>query len=112
MISHKDVESTPYACAVDTPTMDSLKKSAPEHWRTVHAHGHWVGLPTDEDMGNSEVGRPMPGSDRACAQQGRDQPSWQSVAVHAMWPDTAAMQQIGSSWQWSGVGFAGDVRSG
>jgi 2,3-bisphosphoglycerate-independent phosphoglycerate mutase len=40
----------------ETPTMDGLKKAAPEHWRTVHAHGTYVGLPTDEDMGNSEVG--------------------------------------------------------
>ena len=25
-------------------------------WRAVHAHGPWVGLPSDDDMGNSEVG--------------------------------------------------------
>jgi hypothetical protein len=27
----------------DTPTMDGLKDGAPEHWRTVHAHGTYVG---------------------------------------------------------------------
>lgn len=39
----------------ETPTMDSLKQGAPDHWRTVKAHGTAVGLPTDDDMGNSEV---------------------------------------------------------
>lgn len=27
----------------DTPTMDGLKDGAPDHWRTVHAHGTYVG---------------------------------------------------------------------
>lgn len=39
-----------------TPVMDGLKRSAPERWRTLLAHGHAVGLPSDNDMGNSEVG--------------------------------------------------------
>ena len=37
-----------------TPFMDSLKKKAPTRWRTIHAHGQYVGL-NDTDMGNSEV---------------------------------------------------------
>ncbi len=40
--------------AAATPTLDRLKKSAP--FRTLRAHGTAVGLPSDEDMGNSEVG--------------------------------------------------------
>ncbi|GJZ09072.1 T-complex protein 1 subunit eta [Tanacetum coccineum] len=28
---------------------------APDHWRLVRAHGTSVGLPTEDDMGNSEV---------------------------------------------------------
>lgn len=39
----------------DTPCMDSLKESAPQRWRTLKAHGTAVGLPTDDDMGNSEL---------------------------------------------------------
>lgn len=47
-----------------TPTMDALKKGAPEHWRLVRAHGPAVGLPTEDDMGNSEVGHNALGAGR------------------------------------------------
>ncbi len=40
--------------AADTPTTDGLK-TVPKRWRTVKAHGTAVGLPSDADMGNSEV---------------------------------------------------------
>ena len=39
----------------ETPCMDSFKHTAPEHWMLVKAHGTAVGLPSDADMGNSEV---------------------------------------------------------
>jgi 2,3-bisphosphoglycerate-independent phosphoglycerate mutase len=39
----------------DTPFTDGLKKDT-KRWRTVKAHGTAVGLPSDADMGNSEVG--------------------------------------------------------
>ena len=39
-----------------TPCMDALKATAPRHWRLLKAHGTAVGLPSDADMGNSEVG--------------------------------------------------------
>ncbi|KAL5073119.1 hypothetical protein RYX36_012103 [Vicia faba] len=51
----------------ETPTMDSLKKGAPEHWRLVRAHGKAVGLPTEDDMGNSEVGHNALGAGRIFA---------------------------------------------
>jgi len=37
-----------------TPTLDDLKANDP--FRIIKAHGTAVGLPTDDDMGNSEVG--------------------------------------------------------
>ncbi len=37
-----------------TPTLDSLMAQFP--WREIGAHGTYVGLPSDADMGNSEVG--------------------------------------------------------
>lgn len=40
----------------NAPTIRALKNSAPERWRTIKAHGKAVGLPSDADMGNSEVG--------------------------------------------------------
>jgi len=38
-----------------TPTMDGLA-AIKNRWRTIRAHGTAVGLPSDDDMGNSEVG--------------------------------------------------------
>ncbi|KAL1821313.1 hypothetical protein ACET3Z_016182 [Daucus carota] len=59
-----------YNCiaTADTPTMDSLKNGAPDKWRLVRAHGTAVGLPTDDDMGNSEVGHNALGAGRIFAQ--------------------------------------------
>lgn len=37
-----------------TPTLDELKANHP--WQCIKAHGTAVGLPSDDDMGNSEVG--------------------------------------------------------
>ncbi|XP_022761561.1 2,3-bisphosphoglycerate-independent phosphoglycerate mutase [Durio zibethinus] len=51
-----------------TPTMDSLKQGAPEKWRLIRAHGTAVGLPTEDDMGNSEVGHNALGAGRIFAQ--------------------------------------------
>ena len=41
--------------SANTPCTDALKE-VPGRWRTVIAHGTAVGLPSDDDMGNSEVG--------------------------------------------------------
>ncbi|KIZ04760.1 phosphoglycerate mutase [Monoraphidium neglectum] len=40
--------------SADTPNTDALK-AVPERYRSVKAHGTAVGLPSDADMGNSEV---------------------------------------------------------
>jgi 2,3-bisphosphoglycerate-independent phosphoglycerate mutase len=45
-----------------TPTLDMLKKTAA--WRSLRAHGTAVGLPSDADMGNSEVGHNALGAGR------------------------------------------------
>ncbi|GAB2213753.1 hypothetical protein Drorol1_Dr00018067, partial [Drosera rotundifolia] len=52
----------------ETPAMDSLKHGAPDKWRLIKAHGKAVGLPTDDDMGNSEVGHNALGAGRIYAQ--------------------------------------------
>uniref|UniRef100_A0ACD5T9K0 Uncharacterized protein n=1 Tax=Avena sativa TaxID=4498 RepID=A0ACD5T9K0_AVESA len=65
-------EATPdqYNCIhrAETPVMDSLKNGAPEKWTLVKAHGTAVGLPSDDDMGNSEVGHNALGAGRIFAQ--------------------------------------------
>lgn len=42
----------------------TLLQTAPEKWRLLKAHGPAVGLPTEEDMGNSEVGHNALGAGR------------------------------------------------
>ena len=48
--------------AARTPTMDALRHSS--LYRTLCAHGTAVGLPTDDDVGNSEVGHNILGAGR------------------------------------------------
>jgi len=57
--------------SAETPVTDALKETAPDRWRTVQAHGTAVGLPTDDDMGNSEVGHNALGSGQLIAQGAR-----------------------------------------
>ena len=52
--------------AAKTPCLDGLFKS--ELYTTLQAHGTAVGLPSDEDMGNSEVGHNALGAGRVFAQ--------------------------------------------
>jgi 2,3-bisphosphoglycerate-independent phosphoglycerate mutase len=55
------------ACkAASTPCLDSLFKNYP--WTKLNAHGTAVGLPSDADMGNSEVGHNAMGCGRVFAQ--------------------------------------------
>lgn len=41
-----------------------MLQTAPERWRLLKAHGPAVGLPTEDDMGNSEVGHNALGAGR------------------------------------------------
>jgi len=57
------------ACAsAKSPTMDALAAKGPDYYRSVLAHGPAVGLPTDQDMGNSEVGHNALGAGKIIAQ--------------------------------------------
>lgn len=49
-----------------TPCLDTLMQNHP--WGKIKAHGTAVGLPTDDDMGNSEVGHNAMGAGRIFAQ--------------------------------------------
>ena len=52
-----------------TPTLDRLHRLGA--YRTIRAHGTSVGLPSDEDMGNSEVGHNAMGAGRIIEQGAR-----------------------------------------
>jgi len=56
--------------SASTPTVDRLR-AVPGRFRTVQAHGLAVGLPTDADMGNSEVGHNALGSGQVVDQGAR-----------------------------------------
>ena len=49
-----------------TPNLDRLQKEYP--WVLLNAHGTAVGMPSDDDMGNSEVGHNAMGAGRIFAQ--------------------------------------------
>lgn len=68
---NKNKDSFNAVHVADTPCTDALKKSAPDRWRTVRAHGTAVGLPSDADMGNSEVGHNALGSGQVVDQGAR-----------------------------------------
>ena len=53
--------------SASTPTIDAMRAIS-NRSRTVRAHGKAVGLPTDDDMGNSEVGHNALGSGQLIAQ--------------------------------------------
>lgn len=54
----------------ETPCTDAMKK-VPKRYRSVKAHGTAVGLPSDADMGNSEVGHNALGSGQVIDQGAR-----------------------------------------
>jgi len=54
----------------ETPCTDALK-AVPKRYRSVKAHGTAVGLPSDADMGNSEVGHNALGSGQVIDQGAR-----------------------------------------
>ncbi|GLJ24691.1 hypothetical protein SUGI_0472250 [Cryptomeria japonica] len=51
--------------------MKNEKRGAPKKWTLIKAHGPTVGLPTEDDMGNSEVGHNALGAGRIFAQEGK-----------------------------------------
>lgn len=67
-----------------TPTLDRLRGEA--HYRELIAHGTRVGLPTDEDMGNSEVGHNILGAGRVFDQGSKCVDS--AIESGAIWDGT------------------------
>ena len=59
-------DATDAVYLADTPHLDALMAAHP--WRLLKAHGVAVGLPSDADMGNSEVGHNAMGAGRVVDQ--------------------------------------------
>lgn len=62
----KDIESGNAVTQAKTPVLDNCLANYP--WQKLKAHGTAVGLPTDDDMGNSEVGHNAIGAGQVYSQ--------------------------------------------
>lgn len=95
-----------------TPTLDRLMASHP--MTTLRAHGTAVGMPSDEDMGNSEVGHNAFGAGRVFAQGAKlvaesieSGNLWQGKA----WQEVTAAAKSGATVHFIGLFSDGNVHS-
>ena len=100
-------------CAAHTPTLDRLLATYPTV--AIKAHGTAVGLPSDDDMGNSEVGHNALGSGQVFA-QGAKLVS-QSIETGKIFASTAwselvnTVKQSGGTMHFIGLFSDGNVHS-
>src|SRR5215217_7241118 len=74
----------------NTPNLDLLR--ADGRYRTLRAHGRAVGLPSDADMGNSEVGHNILGAGRIF-DQGAKRVN-EAIASGASWSSKAWLEVL------------------
>lgn len=96
-----------------TPTLDELKATCP--FQTIKAHGTAVGLPTDDDMGNSEVGHNALGCGQIYSQGAKlVNESIESGKIYqsAAWQDlTGSVKEKGTTLHFIGLLSDGNVHS-
>jgi 2,3-bisphosphoglycerate-independent phosphoglycerate mutase len=96
----------------NTPVLDSLFQEP--LFQKLKAHGKAVGLPSDEDMGNSEVGHNALGSGRVFAQGARlvnDAIATGKLFEGASWRSTINQARAGGSVHFIGLLSDGNVHS-
>ena len=96
-----------------TPNLDRLMATCP--WVQLKAHGTAVGLPTDDDMGNSEVGHNALGSGQVFAQGAKlvsaSIESGKMFASKAWEELTGGVKQSGGTLHFIGLFSDGNVHS-
>ncbi len=96
-----------------TPTLDELKANHP--WQVIKAHGGAVGLPSDDDMGNSEVGHNALGCGQVYSQGAKlVNESIESGKIYASetWQELVGqVKQNGSTLHFIGLLSDGNVHS-
>ncbi len=95
-----------------TPTLDHLLATCPHTW--LKAHGTAVGLPSDDDMGNSEVGHNALGCGQVYSQGAKlVGESIENGALFASetWKDLAANAKAGKAMHFLGLLSDGNVHS-
>ncbi len=99
------------ACA-KTPTLDHLFANHPYTW--LKAHGTAVGLPSDEDMGNSEVGHNALGCGQVYSQGAKlvgESIDSGSLFASETWQDLIANAKDGKTLHFMGLLSDGNVHS-
>ena len=94
-----------------TPTLDELKAIAPH--QVIKAHGTAVGLPSDDDMGNSEVGHNALGCGQVYSQGAKlvnESIESGKIYASAAWQELAANAK-GSTMHFMGLLSDGNVHS-
>ncbi len=95
-----------------TPTLDTLLATCPHTW--LKAHGTAVGLPSDADMGNSEVGHNALGCGQIYSQGAKlvgESIANGSLFRSAVWKDLTANAAAGRALHFLGLLSDGNVHS-
>ena len=95
-----------------TPTLDNLFETCPYTW--LKAHGTAVGLPSDEDMGNSEVGHNALGCGQVYSQGAKlvgESIENGSIFASETWKDLVANAKDGKAMHFLGLLSDGNVHS-
>ena len=96
----------------NTPNLDRLLKECPHTY--LKAHGTAVGLPSDEDMGNSEVGHNALGCGQVYSQGAKlvgESIETGSLFASATWLDLVANAKAGKAMHFIGLLSDGNVHS-
>ena len=96
----------------NTPTLDRLLKECPHTY--LKAHGTAVGLPSDEDMGNSEVGHNALGCGQVYSQGAKlvgESIENGTLFKSATWQDLIANAKDGKAMHFMGLLSDGNVHS-
>ena len=95
-----------------TPTLDHLFATCPYTW--LKAHGTAVGLPSDEDMGNSEVGHNALGCGQVYSQGAKlvgESIENGTLFASATWKELVANAKAGKAMHFMGLLSDGNVHS-
>ena len=95
-----------------TPTLDTLLATCPHTY--LKAHGTAVGLPSDEDMGNSEVGHNALGCGQVYSQGAKlvgESIENGTLFASAVWQDLVANAKAGKALHFIGLLSDGNVHS-
>ena len=96
----------------NTPTLDHLFATCPYTW--LKAHGTAVGLPSDEDMGNSEVGHNALGCGQVYSQGAKlvgESIENGAIYLSETWKDLVANAKDGKAMHFLGLLSDGNVHS-